>query len=777
MTKKSASTSDGWPSNVFSRQSDVANSDAVRSDLFAIVDALDLPVVVVGRDFRVACFNRAATAVLGLTTSHIGQSPRDIGMLADVIDLEKLCAQGLADSVPCRREIRCGERWFLLRAAPYPGGDDRSGGTVLTFTNVTAFRGSVDQAIHEREFTKAILNTVIDPLVVLDADLRIQTANRAFYTMFHVSRDETHNVRLDALPNHTWDAPQLWPLLEEILFDHKEFHTLEVEHTFPAIGRRTLLIDARRLKREGSSGDLLLLAFQDISERKQAEEALRDSEERYRMLFTSMDEGFCTVEVLFDNHQKAIDYRFLEVNAAFEKQTGIKDGKGRLMREIAPRHEQHWFDIYGKIALTGEPARFENYAAELNRWYDVYAFRVGLPENRQVAILFSDITERRRIEQELREADRRKDEFLATLAHELRNPLAPIRNSVHILKMTDGIDPAAQHVCEMVERQVNHMVRLVDDLMEVSRITRGFVELRKEETDLAAIVRTAVETSKPIIEDAEHQLVISLPKDRIPLYGDVVRLGQIVSNLLNNAAKYTDRGGQIWLSAHTVGTNAILSVRDSGIGISKEMLPVVFEMFMQADRSTKRSQSGLGIGLTLVRRLVEMHGGTVSVESPGEGHGSEFVVSLPVAASHSKKMDRLAGNPKLAALPQRSVLVVDDNQDAASSLGMLLKVLGADVHIAHSGQMALDMIESNQPDVVLMDIGMPGMDGFEVARRIREHAEFDGIVLIALTGWGQEEDRNRTQSVGFDHHLVKPADISALQTLLISARKQCDSKN
>ena len=347
-------------------------------------------------------------------------------------DLEKLCAQVIADGVPCRREVRNGDRWFLLRIAPYTGGDDRIGGTVLTLTNVTAFRASVEQAIHEREFTKAILNTVIDPLVVLDADLRVQTANRAFYAMFKVSRDETHGVPLDALPNHSWNAPQLWPLLKETLAGKTEFQTLEVEHTLPAIGRRTLLIDARRLTRQGSTGDLILLALQDISERKQAEEALRESEERYRRLFTSMDEGFCIIEVLFDDNQNPMDYRFLEVNDAFEKQTGIKDAKGRLMRQIAPGHEQHWFDIYGKIALTGEPARFEKPAKELHRWYDVYAFRIGRPEDRQVAILFNDITERRRIERELREADRTKDEFLAMLAHELRNPLAPIRNMLEV---------------------------------------------------------------------------------------------------------------------------------------------------------------------------------------------------------------------------------------------------------------------------------------------------------------------------------------------------------
>ncbi len=739
------------------------------ADLIGILDTVDLPIVVVGRDFTVARFNRPAASALGLTASHLGQSPRGIGVFTDMTDLEKLCAQVIADGVPCRREVRHGDRWFLLRIAPYTGGDDRIGGTVLTLTNVTAFRASVEQAIHEREFTKAILNTVIEPLVVLDADLRVQTANRAFYAMFQVSRDEAHGVPLDALPNHAWKALRLWPLLKETLSDNKEFQTLEVEHTFPAIGRRTLLIDARRLTRQGSPGDLILLAFRDISERKQAEEALRDSEERYRMLFTSMDEGFCIIEVLFDDNQNPIDYRFLEVNDAFEKQTGIKDAKGRLMRQIAPGHEQHWFDIYGKIALTGEPVRFENPAKELHRWYDVYAFRIGLPEDRQVAILFNDITERRRIERELREADRRKDEFLAMLAHELRNPLAPLRNMLEIMKRGDGHADLIQQARATMDRQLGHMTRLVDDLLDVSRISRGRIELKRERVELASVVYQSVEACRPLAECAKHEVTVTLPPEPIHLHADPVRLAQVFGNLLNNACKYTEAGGRIGLSAELASgghqpPEVVVKVKDSGIGIPPDKLDSIFGMFTQVDRTLERSQGGLGIGLTLAKRLVEMHGGSVQAFSEGTGRGSEFVVRLPVLIDKQRKQQPAepTGNEQPAPTARR-VLVVDDNRDSAASLAMLLKLAGNETYTAHDGLEAVKAAETFRPDVVFLDIGLPKLNGRDAARRIREQPWGTNMVLVALTGWGQDEDRRRSQEAGFDHHMVKPVDYARPQ--------------
>jgi signal transduction histidine kinase/ActR/RegA family two-component response regulator len=372
----------------------------------------------------------------------------------------------------------------------------------------------------------------------------------------------------------------------------------------------------------------------------------------------------------------------------------------------------------------------------------------------------------RRRQYALREADRRKDEFLAILAHELRNPLAPLRNSLQVLRLTAG-QSIDEHVAEIMERQINHMVRLVDDLMEVSRITRGQIELRREPVELAAIIRSAVETSRPLIDAAGHELIVAIPDEPLIVSGDTVRLAQVFSNLLNNAAKYTDRGGRIWVTVIRDGLGTVrISVRDNGIGIPPEMQPRIFDLFTQVDRSSAHTQGGLGIGLTLVRRLVEMHQGLVAVVSPAEGTGTEFIVRLPLA-----RLDEVpaAPGPKpLTVLTPQRVMVVDDNRDAAESLGMLLRLLGAEVRVLFDGAEALSAIDQFKPAVVLLDIGMPDLDGYAVARRIRSMPDHRSVTLIALTGWGQEEDRLRSRSAGFDHHLIKPADLSALEELLTS---------
>jgi signal transduction histidine kinase len=382
---------------------------------------------------------------------------------------------------------------------------------------------------------------------------------------------------------------------------------------------------------------------------------------------------------------------------------------------------------------------------------------------------------RRRVEQ-LAEMDRRKDEFLATLAHELRNPLAPIRNSLYVLRMSGGTGPVAERIQDMMERQISHLVRLVDDLLEVSRITRGKISLRRERTALAAILYSAVETSRPLIEAAQHQLELSLPAKPLIVEGDPVRLSQVVANLLNNAAKYTEEGGQSWREARQEDGEVVVSIRDTGLGIPTEMLPRVFDMFAQVDQTLKRSQGGLGIGLTLARSLVEMHGGRLQAHSDGLGQGSKFTIRLPLAGEAPfVPEDRPAGWAPVPTRNQQRILVVDDNRDAADSLAMLLRYLGADTHVVYDGPSALAALPIYRPALVFLDIGMPGMDGHEVARQVRQLPEFRDLRLIAMTGWGQEEDRRRSRDAGFDQHLVKPTSADALQALLDALQGHTDS--
>lgn len=372
---------------------------------------------------------------------------------------------------------------------------------------------------------------------------------------------------------------------------------------------------------------------------------------------------------------------------------------------------------------------------------------------------------------ELADAARRKDEFLAMLGHELRNPLAPIRNALHLLASDRRLPEDDHDLYEMMKRQVDHIVHLVDDLIDVSRISRGTIALRRESVDLATVLANAIELSRPLIEAGQHTLELDLPGEPLTVDADPVRVAQVFGNLLNNAAKYAEVGGSITVRVRRDGDEACIAVCDRGIGIEPEMLPHVFELFTQGRREKHRAQDGLGIGLTLVRNVVEMHGGRVTAHSAGRGHGAEFVVHLPLGTRPVPADAAPAAMPSLAADRRLRVLVVDDNVDSAESMGMVLDMAGFDHRETYDGEAALDAVTEFEPDVVLLDIGMPEMDGYEVARRIRQSPRNAGILLIALTGWSQPQDRKRSQDAGFDHHLSKPVDIGALQGLLETARR------
>jgi len=378
-----------------------------------------------------------------------------------------------------------------------------------------------------------------------------------------------------------------------------------------------------------------------------------------------------------------------------------------------------------------------------------------------------DISRLKYAEEALREADQRKDQFLALLAHELRNPLAPIRNGLHILKLFGFKDERQERAYDVIERQLSHLVRLVDDLLDVSRITRGKLELRMERVTLDTVIQGAIETVRPLTEQCRHELSVFLPPRPVVLMADAVRLTQVFANLLSNSAKYTPPGGFVKLSAEVVETTVIVRVEDNGIGIPSDALSSVFEMFTQVDRVTQAMSGGLGIGLSVVKSLVEMHNGVVRAESEGPGQGSVFTVCLPLAEERSvNEEDNIVNLKSSGESARRRVLVVDDNVDAAESMAALLSLLGHDIQTAHDGEEAVEAAQAFEPDLILMDIGMPRVDGLEAARRIRQLPLRKRPVIAALTGWGQDADRKGSSDAGIDRHLVKPVDLEAVQQLL-----------
>ncbi|HEY7312421.1 MAG TPA: PAS domain-containing protein [Gemmataceae bacterium] len=513
----------------------------------------------------------------------------------------------------------------------------------------------------------------------------------------------------------------------------------------------------------------------DVTDLKRAEERKEELLALLDTLQQNAPVGFAFVDRQF---------RYVRINDALAAMDGrpAADLLGKTVQEAVPKLWPNLEPLYRRVLERGQPVMNQEVTGEtpaapgqVRHWLvNYYPVRVR-GEVVGLGILVTDITEHKRLEGELRqraerltEADRLKDEFLATLAHELRNPLAPIRNALDILKQLGASGAMAEQMRDMAEQQVQHMARLLDDLLDVSRISRGRIELRKDVLDVLAVVSRSVEAVRPLFEEWQHQLTVSLPPQSLRVEADPTRLEQVLTNLLNNAAKYTDPGGRIWLTAQRIGGEVVLRVRDTGIGIAPTMLSRIFDLFVQAERRLDRSQGGVGIGLTLVKKLVELHGGTVEAHSAGPGRGSEFVVRLPAAPEGATAARGGAGSEAAvsASVPSRRVLVVDDNVSAADSIALLLQLAGHEVRVAYDGPTALLITQAFRPRVVLLDIGMPGMDGYEVARRLRQQPRLQPLLLVALTGWGHDEDKRRSKEAGFDYHLVKPTKPEAVRQLL-----------
>jgi PAS domain S-box-containing protein len=504
-----------------------------------------------------------------------------------------------------------------------------------------------------------------------------------------------------------------------------------------------------------------VLVFRDITERKKAEVA----QARLAAIVESSDDAILS---------KSLDGTILSWNAGAERIFGYStdEAVGRSITLIIPAERlDEERDILARLRRGERIDHFETVrVTKAGRRVDI-SLTVSPIRDAEGHIVGAskvarDVTEKKRAEEALREADRKKDDFIALLAHELRNPLAPIRNGLQVMRLASGDTGAVTRAREMMGRQLAHMVRMVDDLLDVSRIGRNKMELRLARVTLAEVVASAVETARPVLDEAGHELTVSLPAAPVQLDADLTRLAQVFSNLLTNSAKYTPRGGRVWLSAERAGGLVIVSVRDTGIGIPATALPTIFDMFSQVDRPIERSTGGLGIGLALVRGLVEMHGGTVAAESEGPGRGSTFTVTLPVLAGSASS----SGPPALSETgpdrPARRVLVVDDNWDGAESLAEMLRLLGNEVHTAHDGLEAVEEAERLRPEIVLMDVGMPRLNGLDATRRIRERPWGRGLTILALTGWGQEGDRERSREAGCDGHLVKPVNLLDLERVL-----------
>ncbi len=661
-------------------------------------------------------------------------------------------------------------------AAPIKDGRGSIQGCVMVFHDVSE-KKQAERALRESEQRyRAFVSASSDVVYRMSAD---------WTEMRHLQGREfladTHEPSGSWLQTyiHPDDQPHVLAAIQEAVRTKSVF---ELEHRVVRVDGTLGWTFSRAVPLLDESGEVVewFGAASDVTARKRAEEELQKERDRLQVTLASIGDAVITTDaesrVTFLNGVaeeltgwpnaevtgRPLDAVFRIVNE--KTRTGAENPALRALREgVVVGLANHTV----LIRKDGTERPIDDTAAPIK---DEQGGVVGC------VLVFRDVTERRRAEEAMREADRRKDEFLATLAHELRNPLAPLRNGLHTLCLAGDDRRVWEQVRPMMERQLGHMVRLVDDLLDLSRISRGKIELRRERVDVASVVNNAVETSRPLIEASHHQLEVTLPEQPVYLDADATRLAQVLSNLLNNAARYTPEEGRVRLSVEARPGEVAFRVTDSGIGIPAEKLPQVFDMFTQAEPAKERSRGGLGIGLTLVKRLVEMHAGTVEASSAGPGLGSEFLVRLPVPAGEPL---RQAAPPPATLHPGNDlfrVLIVDDNQDSAESLAMLLRMLGHDTRTAYDGAEGLKILEAYQPEVVLLDIGMPNMNGYEVARRIREQERLQGVLLCAMTGWGQDEDRRKSREAGFDHHLVKPLDLAALQPVFEAAKRSSGPK-
>ncbi len=722
-------------------------------------------VLFIRPDGRIVEANHAAVAAYGCDREDL--------LARTIFDLR---APGTADSIPDQL-LQADTRGITFETVhrrkdgcTFPvevssrGADVGGERLLLSIIRDITERKRAEEALRESEARfRDLFENANDVIYTLDLEGRITSVNKRAEQLFGYRREEVQGRSAAdlVLPEH---HARMHEALRRKLAGDESPTTYEVE-VVARDGRRVPMeVSSRLIVRDGRPVGIQGIA-RDVGERRRAEGAVRAAREQLRVVTETMSAAVTLC---------SRDLCYLWVSKRFAEWLGrpAEEIAGRTIPEVIGPEGYEDVRPYVEQVLRGEKVAYEapvRFRGPGRRW--IHAVYTPTPGEKDVpdgwVAVVTDITDRKRAEDALKEADRRKDEFLAMLAHELRNPLAPIRNSVQVLKLIGSSDPMQAQARDLIERQVAHMARLVDDLLDVSRITRGNILLRKGRLDLVALVRAAVEDHRRLLEEAGLDLTVELPDRPLWVEGDPTRLAQVVGNLLHNANKFTDAGGKVAvrLTAEAGGEGAVLSVRDSGIGLGPDILGRLFEPFSQADRSLDRSRGGLGLGLALVKGLVELHGGTVWASSPGPGRGAEFVLRLPLAAPPKE-----AGRQSpAAASPRRAlrILVIEDRRDTVESLRMLLELLGHQAVVAYNGAAGLQAARSIRPDVVLCDIGLPGgMDGYAVARALRADEELFEVPLIAMSGYGQEEDQRRARQAGFDRHLTKPVDPKVLTQLL-----------
>jgi PAS domain S-box-containing protein len=628
---------------------------------------------------------------------------------------------------------------------------------------------------HSLAMMRATLESTTDGILVTDATGAVTDFNQNYITMWRVPAEiietKDHRRLLEITSRQFKEPEKFLSRIEDICaFSPPEtFDLLEV-----ADGRlferfsRIQFIEDRDVGRVWS--------FRDITERKRAEEELRQQREWFEVTLSSIGDAVITTDT---------GGKVSFLNPMAEMMTGWKTAEAsgqplekvfNIINEDTRTPARNPVDTVLRdgivVGLANHTALIGKDGTERSIEDSAAPIRDATGRISGAVMVFHDVTQRRRAEKALKEADQKKDHFLAILAHELRNPLVPIRNGLQILNLAGNDLIIAENARSIMDQALNQLVRLVDDLLDVSRITTGKLKLRKERVELAAVVQSAVAATRPLIDEQGHRLSVRLAPTSVLLDADPTRLAQVFSNLLNNAAKYSEQGGEITLAAEPAGDEVIVRVTDQGIGISADHLPRIFQLFAQVETASDRSQGGLGIGLSLVRGLVEMHGGTIEARSGGPGRGSELIVRLPqvkpepLSRSQTEEPDRQKTSPT----PKFRILVVDDNRLSAQSTAIALGLMGHDLATARDGIEGIELARTFRPDVILMDIGLPEMNGHETARRIRQQPGGNNILLIAVTGYGQEEDRRRSLDAGFDYHLVKPLDFADLKNKLAELR-------